>query len=101
MKRPVAALALASAVAIASLGLSACGVLAADEETLIPVDAGTLTTDPGIGMTVIPEAERGEPLDLAGVDLTGKSLAMSDSLGDVTVVNGWATWCAPCRSEMP
>jgi thiol-disulfide isomerase/thioredoxin len=101
MKRPVAALALASAVAIASLGLSACGVLAADEETLIPVDAGTLTTDPGIGMTVIPEAERGEPLDLAGVDLTGKSLALSDSLGDVTVVNGWATWCAPCRSEMP
>jgi len=101
MKRPVAALALASAVAIASLGLSACGVLAADEETLIPVDAGTLTTDPGIGMTVIPEAERGEPLDLAGVDLKGKSLELSDSLGDVTVVNGWATWCAPCRSEMP
>jgi len=101
MKRPVAALALASAVAIASLGLSACGVLAADEETLIPVDAGTLTTDPGIGMTVIPEAERGEPLDLAGADLKGESLALSDSLGDVTVVNGWATWCAPCRSEMP
>jgi len=101
MKRPVAALALASAVAIASLGLSACGVLAADEETLIPVDAGTLTTDPGIGLTVIPEAERGEPLDLAGVDLKGESLALSDSLGDVTVVNGWATWCAPCRSEMP
>jgi thiol-disulfide isomerase/thioredoxin len=101
MKRPVAALALASAVAIASLGLSACGVLAADEETLIPVDAGTLTTDPGIGKTVIPEAERGEPLDLAGVDLKGESLALSDSLGDVTVVNGWATWCAPCRSEMP
>ena len=101
MKRPVAALALASAVAIASLGLSACGVLAADEETLIPVDAGTLTTDPGIGITVIPEAERGEPLDLAGIDLEGESLALSDSLGDVTVVNGWATWCAPCRSEMP
>ena len=101
MKHPMATLALASVLTVASLGFAGCGVLAADEETLIPVDAGTLTTDPGIGITVIPEAERGEPLDLAGIDLEGESLALSDSLGDVTVVNGWATWCAPCRSEMP
>lgn len=81
--------------------LSGCGLLSPEEELLIPVQAGQLESDPGIGLTVIPEAERGEPLDLAGVDLGGESLALSDSRGDVTVVNSWATWCAPCRTEMP
>jgi thiol-disulfide isomerase/thioredoxin len=81
--------------------LTGCGVLSAEEELLIPVQAGQLASDPGIGLTVIPEAERGEPLELAGVDLDGEPLALSDTRGDVTVVNSWATWCAPCRTEMP
>ena len=89
------------AVACAAVLLSGCGLLSPEEELLIPVQAGQLTSDPGIGMTVIPEAERGQPLALAGMDLDGEPLSLSDSLGDVTVVNSWATWCAPCRTEMP
>lgn len=81
--------------------VAGCGLLSPDEELLIPVQAGELTSDPGIGLTVIPEAERGEPLELAGVDLDGEPLALSDSRGEVTVVNSWATWCPPCRTEMP
>ena len=81
--------------------VAGCGLLSPDEELLMPVQAGDLTSDPGIGLTVIPEAERGEPLELAGVDLDGEPLALSDSRGEVTVVNSWATWCPPCRTEMP
>lgn len=84
-----------------SLLVAGCGLLSPDEELLIPVQAGELTSDPGIGLTVIPEGERGEPLELAGVDLDGEPLALSDSRGEVTVVNSWATWCPPCRTEMP
>lgn len=93
-----AVLALALAV---PLLLTGCGMLSAEEELLIPVQAGQLSSDPGIGLTVIPESERGNPLELSGVDLEGELLALSDSRGDITVVNSWATWCAPCRTEMP
>lgn len=89
-------------LAVALCGsLTGCGLLSPDEELLIPVQAGQLTTDPGIGMTVIAPEDRGAPLDLSGTDLAGAPIALSDLRGDVAVVNSWATWCPPCRAEMP
>jgi len=39
--------------------------------------------------------------DLAFADVAGKPLKLSDWRGRVALVNLWATWCAPCRKEMP
>src|SRR5215813_5982396 len=34
-------------------------------------------------------------------DSAGKVLHLADFRGKVVLLNIWATWCAPCRAEMP
>jgi thiol-disulfide isomerase/thioredoxin len=49
--------------------------------------------------TIVAQSERQAAPNLTGTTLEGESFALADHLGQVVVLNVWASWCAPCRAE--
>ena len=110
----LAALALALVAAAASPGCNPTD----DSANVNAVGAGSPAAGPAGGPAAtrssagprrnmrdaIDPEPRPMPEEVTGAQMTtldGKSLKLSDYEGKVVVLNVWATWCGPCRREIP
>ncbi len=58
-------------------------------------------TETKIDEAAASSAYGGYPHDLSLRTLEGETIQLSELRGKVVFLNQWATWCPPCRAEMP
>ena len=74
---------------------------AASVRVTTPAGGGFTFSAAQAGTELIPPTDRRLVPGISGKTLVGKPFDTGSTAGRVLVLNFWASWCAPCREEMP
>lgn len=94
-----------SSAFIYGLMLIGAGLIALGAVLFLALNSSRASADQNSNLA-IPDSTIPVEVDYAApelklTDLEGKPVALTDYSGKVALVNMWATWCPPCKAEMP
>jgi cytochrome c biogenesis protein CcmG/thiol:disulfide interchange protein DsbE len=84
-----------------ALGLMGTGLLVLGVLAIFLLPKSGTAGPPSEGPSSVPVAVDFDAPQLELKDLQGKTVSLADHHGQVVLVNNWATWCPPCKAEMP
>ncbi|MEO7059380.1 MAG: TlpA disulfide reductase family protein [Lapillicoccus sp.] len=98
-----AAVAVVAAAVVPMAGCSAGALEAVDQTTTATTATAVPASSPAypLGVTEYPVAQRSPVPTLTGPTLSGAQLSTASLRGHVVVLTVWASWCDPCRTELP